>query len=186
MEKMKQIPDFANFYITPKGQVYTTQITHLNKYGELKKLKSTQNNRGYFRICLMVNKKRYYKSIHRLVAETYLGATPETEVTHIKYDLSDNSVENLLCTNRSVICKRSFMRGREKVWLGKKESDHAGSKPVQQIKNGVVVNTFGSILEAEKKTGISKDRISRICNGCYAGHYKIDPDGYTWKFNEKA
>lgn len=188
MKDMKPIKGFANYYITPDGEVYTTRITHIHKHGELRKLKQGAHTHGFYRVTLISGRKYYSKNVHRLVAETYLGATPKTKVTHINYDLSNNSVENLLCTNMSVVAKNSFVRGREKIWLGKKESKHTAAKPVQQIKNGVVINTFGSILEAERKTGISKDRISRICNGIYAGHYKIGPNDCVWKFckNYKA
>lgn len=183
---MKLINGFDNYYITEDGKVFTNRITHIHKYGDMRRLKTSINGRGYVRVSLKDKRnKTYTRNLHRLLAETFLGATKDTLVTHIDGNLKNNKLENLLCTNRSDICIRAFKRGRKKIWLGKHGNQHPSCKrAVCQIKNGVVVNIFDSIADAERETGISRDRIIRICSNKYQGHYKIRPDDYIWKYKE--
>jgi hypothetical protein len=57
---------------------------------------------------------------------------------------------------------------------GKTGESHPNSKKVQQFKDGIFINEFGSMREAERMTGICNVRISEACkNG------KI-VNGYSW------
>lgn len=51
---------------------------------------------GYFEVLLSVNKQKYYKKVHQIVAEVFLGEKPEgCVVDHINRNRQDNRVENL-------------------------------------------------------------------------------------------
>lgn len=86
---MKEIKDFPGYFVTEDGIVYST------KHNKLKELKK-QNNQGYYSVYLEKDKKQYRKSIHRLVAETYIP-NPDNlpQVNHINEIRNDNRVGNL-------------------------------------------------------------------------------------------
>ncbi len=50
-------------------------------------------------------------------------------------------------------------------------------KSINQMKNGVILNTYISIMDAERQTGIKSSNISKCCRNIrnYAG-------GYQWKY----
>lgn len=56
------------------------------------------------------------------------------------------------------------------------------SKPVLQLKNGVIVKEYNSINEAAKINGFSPIAICKVCKGERKNH-----KGYMWRYkNEKA
>lgn len=52
---------------------------------------------GYFESLFSINKKRIYKKVHQVVAETFLGPKPDPSycVDHMNRNRQDNRVENL-------------------------------------------------------------------------------------------
>lgn len=75
---------------------------------------------------------------------------------------------------------------KEEVKTPGKVSKHTRKRAILQMKkdaegNNVVVNTFGSITEASKATGISHSGICKSCCGTYR-----DSGGYIWKYAESA
>ena len=83
---MNQIQN--GYYICPCGRVYS--------YKQNKFLRSHLNNNGYEMVTLRVNNNNVYKTIHRLVAETYLE-TPKTKgcIDHIDGNKKNNKLDNL-------------------------------------------------------------------------------------------
>lgn len=64
----------------------------------------------------------------------------------------------------------------------KKLSARDISKPVLQLKNGVIVKEYNSINEAAKINGFSPIAICKVCKGERKNH-----KGYMWRYkNEKA
>lgn len=81
------------YLISDSGDVYSI------KYDKL--LKPRINISGYMEIEISINKKSYYKGIHRLVAETFIP-NPEnkSEVNHIDANKQNNTIANLeWCTH---------------------------------------------------------------------------------------
>lgn len=69
-----------------------------NKVGNPRNLKLRKDKRGYCSVSLPLgdNGKYVTKLVHRLVAETFIGALPEgKETAHLNGNSSDNSVSNL-------------------------------------------------------------------------------------------
>lgn len=60
-------------------------------------LKPSVDKDGYLRYVLSVNKKKYYKHAHRLVAETFLPKKPKGDyvIDHKNRNRQDNRVSNL-------------------------------------------------------------------------------------------
>lgn len=98
---MKEIKDFSGYFITEDGRVFS-YIKKSPNGGIIdytrtpKELKPNYNNKGYCRINLYNNGKMIKKSIHRLVAETYIP-NPDNlpQVNHKDENKTNNHVSNL-------------------------------------------------------------------------------------------
>ncbi len=76
VETYKKIEGFENYSVSDFGNVRN------DKTGRI--LKSGCDTCGYLRVCLMKNKTKHFKSIHRLIAEAFL-LNPENKkcIDHI-------------------------------------------------------------------------------------------------------
>ena len=84
-----EIDGFKNYFVGTDG-IYS------EKRGKMKRLKAGINNRGYYRVNLCKDGKKYYKLVHRLIAEMFIK-NPDNlpDVDHINHDKTDNRLENL-------------------------------------------------------------------------------------------
>lgn len=89
------------------------------------------------------------KSVHRLVAETFLPNPDNLKcVNHKDEDKGNNSIENLeWCTNRYNV------------------TYSLGKKVIQLSKEGVQLGVFNSIAGASKEFNIPTTNISKCCKG---------------------
>lgn len=150
----KQIQGYENYEVSNEGQVRN------RKTGKI--LKPVKNSTGYLQVTLCKNKRKNY-SIHRLVAEAFIPNPHGYDtVDHINYDKTDNRVENLRWMSRSNNAKDgSKMRATQKVYCVELDQ------------------TFNSINEAERETGIWRSNITACCQGKYK-----HAGGYHWKYVE--
>lgn len=181
MLKIKEIDDFPEYYIAENGDIFSKKGHWPNI---MRKMKPGISKFGYYRITLHKDKKQFHKSVHRLVAQAFIP-NPENkiDVNHKNGIKTDNRVENLEWATRSENIKHSYsVLGNKpnKPWINKFGNQHNRSKTIQQIKNGKIVAEFGSLLEAERKTGIDHSSISMCCTGKRhtAGQYK-------WKYRKE-
>ena len=91
------IPNFENYTISKNGEVRKVTGTRAPRI-----MKPKIDKDGYYQIGLRKEGKKHYKSIHRLVATTYLENTCNfTDVNHKNGDKLNNNVDNLeWCTQR--------------------------------------------------------------------------------------
>lgn len=94
----KQIPNFPGYWITSNGEVFSLHqdcTGHCTGWLKLKE-KYPKNGLNYLQIGLCKNKKCYYRSVHRLVLETFVGPCPDDmEACHNNGDKQDNRLSNL-------------------------------------------------------------------------------------------
>jgi hypothetical protein len=97
-------------------------------------LKPSLNKKGYQRVYLSMKSKKYSKSVHRIVAETFID-NPENKATvnHINLNKEDNRVENLEWLTNKENMQHAFLNGvykeRDKTTI-KNLGDYA--KPKQK------------------------------------------------------
>lgn len=101
------------------------------------------------------------KRVHRLVAEAYIP-NPENKsmVGHKNNIKSDNRVENLYWTDAKENTQKAVDDG---LLVNTKGFEDSQSKPVNMYKTTTneLLDTYGSIAEAARETGIPKTTIAR-------------------------
>ena len=165
----RDVKNFEGLYkVSNDGRVFSV------KRNKILKPKVTKD--GYFEVCLFNshNNSRCYKRVHRLVAETFIP-NPEnkTQVNHKDGDKTNNCVSNLEWNTP----KENIMHGVKNGLINVIGNlDNFKGYKVSQIKNGVTLNTFNSIAEASRKTGIYRSGIEKVIKG-----KQHTAGGFYWK-----
>lgn len=99
-----------------------------------------------------INRNGEVRSEHRIIMERIIGRRLSFDevVHHIDGDKSNNSPDNLMVVSR-----------REHALIHKDQIDR--SKPVLQIKDGIIINRFPSARAASHETGIGYQNIYKCC-----------------------
>ena len=135
-------------------------------------LKQRKNNKGYYIVDIYKADKRYQFLVHRLVAMAFLpNVKGYAYVNHIDENKENNSLDNLeWCTQKY---NMNYGTCPQKIGL-------SNSKPVIQLdKNNNFVNEYISIIEAQRKTGISNGSIG----DCLHKRRKT-AGGFKWKYKK--
>ena len=187
MEEWKPIKEFEGVYdISSYGRI---RSFFNNRYGicdNPKIINGSLGKNGYYTVSLFnpLTQKRTKMLIHRLVALTFIKNTEgKGFVDHINTIRTDNRVENLRWVTRLENNRNVNTVSKIKKWSMAYMATHRGSnnpcaKPVSQYAiDNSLVGTYGSLVEASEKTGISLRKITHNVNGeqKYA-------DGYIFKF----
>lgn len=162
------------------------RVCRFHKHTPPRILQPHLNTHGYVQVCLSKGEVRKFCTVHRLVATAFIpNPQNKDQINHIDGNKLNNSVNNLeWCTAKeniqhaiTVLHKHSSLglslTGNRNPLKGK---NNPKSKPVFQIKNGIIIAEFESTNEAFRQTGIR--HIFECCNGhkqySHAG-------GYQWK-----
>lgn len=165
MEVWKDIKDYEGLY-----QVST--------YGNIRNCRKNKNNvlykslRTYYGVKLSKNNIKEFKSIHRLVAETFIQ-NPEnkTEVNHKDGNKLNNKVDNLEWCNHSENQLHAYKNNLQKP---------TKISPVSKFDlQGNLIKSYFSIKEA-KEDNKNCSKIGECCRG-----KRKSAGGYFWKYNFK-
>jgi hypothetical protein len=76
--EIKIIRDFSDYAVSQEGDVFRIVSRVKNDHSPIEpyKLKTGMAD-GYIRICLSKNGKSYYRSVHRLVLDAFVGICPD-------------------------------------------------------------------------------------------------------------
>lgn len=105
MIEYRRHKEYGRYFISSKGEVFSARKNWA-------KLPSTKNNKGYNYVTIFHEGKSMRKSIHSLVAGTYLDYSGD-QVNHKDLNKDNNSVENLeYCSMSYNLRHRNFGKKR--------------------------------------------------------------------------
>lgn len=184
----KEIKDYPNYVVNEKGQIFRKEVKYINNGTEcIRKKKEcipVSNGIGYLQVNLSHNGIWKKKSVHRLVAETFLGKQPNMEVNHKDGNKQNNCVENLEWVTHSENIKHAINNGllkhsrikeeRECLNCSKKHYNSSfcseeccrtyKAKNIPQKQEIYdMMNYFKSFTEVSRKYGVSDVTIKRWC-----------------------
>lgn len=162
IEIWRDVIGFEGLYLVSNlGNIYS-------KYS--KKLLKPKNNKGYYNVTLFNGGKRYYKIVHRVVAEAFIpNPNGFDEINHKDEDKTNNHADNLEWCNT----KYNLNYGNRRV----NAAQHT-KKPILQCDlDGNVIKEWCGAIDASKELNISYKGISRCANGL-RNKYK----GFKWIF----
>lgn len=146
MEQWKQHSRFSDYEMSTEGNIRNIKTGRI--------LKTTINEKGYERVCLRKDKKQYIRSVHRLIADTFIdGDHSDMNVTHKNDIRTDNRIENLEYATRSELDRKAFDRGTR--------------KPPRQVRVRVIETgeEFESIRQCARVLGLNQSEICKCVNG---------------------
>lgn len=182
MEEWRDCKGFEGFYqVSNEGRVRSIAVWNakhnkvcLRKHPVLKSIETTKD--GYKRVLLSYYGNHHHCAVHRLVAQAFIPNPNNFPcINHKDENQANNISENLeWCTwkynsNYGTLPQRISDRQRN--------SPDLSIAVNQYTLNGVFVNTFPSMKEAERQTGIDSTMIGRVCKG--KSKYA---KGYLWKY----
>lgn len=112
MEQWKGVPNFDGYEVSDKGRVRSFRRRSYQNNGKGHILKPVISNKGYEQVSLYKDKKQYQKSIHRLVAESFIP-NPENKrtVNHKNCVKTDNQASNLEWATSSENVSHAYANG---------------------------------------------------------------------------
>lgn len=184
MSKSFKIKNFPDYYVTDSGDIYSRHSDEFNNpLGRFKKLKPKKDRYGYLCVDLRTKGTHHHRTIHRLVAETFIP-NPENkpQVNHKNGIKTDNRVQNLewMTGSENVLHRFRVLHQTPPKGYTKKGKDHWRTKIVQQIKDGEIIAEYYGALEATNATGACATGICLCCNG-----KQETCGGFQWKYKDK-
>lgn len=174
-EIWKDIKGYEGIYqVSNKGRIKSLGN---NKNRKEKILKQNHVCEDYLAVYLNKYGKRKAFRVSRLVYMHFIGDIPEgMQVNHIDENKNNNDASNLNLLTPKDNCNWGT---RNKRMTNSLLNRIDLSKPVLQINkiDNSVVNEYKSIMDASRKTNISKSCISSVCN-----NKTKEAGGYIWIF----
>lgn len=153
------------YQVSNLGNVRSLNYNKTKKIQHLKKV--VNNKRGYLAVGLSKKGIFKIKTVHRLVAETFISNPNNLpQVNHIDENKLNNSVTNLeWCTNEYNI---NYGTRKERI------SEKKGRKIIQLDKDDNIIKVWNGTCQASRELKINEGNIWEACNNKRktAGKYK--------------
>ena len=180
-EIWKDVPDYIGLYqVSNTGKIRSCSKMRGPVNLQPRILKTRPNKHGYLQITLINNYGRKTWDLHRLIALTFIpNMDGKPCIDHINTIRTDNRVENLrwVTYSENALNPLTIEKQRNKIgpMAGRYGYLHPCSRNVRQYnKDGEFICEYGSIEDAQRKTGINN--IWR----CLSGKRKT-AGGFLWK-----
>ena len=151
---MIPIPGFEDYAISIEGDIYRVSYSdkgNQGKYTLPHKLKPKLDRYGYHKVVLSVNRKLFYRTVHRLVAETFVpNPNNLPQVNHIDGNKTNNAITNL-----------EWVTNRENVLHAHSTGLHKGNRTKVILKKDNETIHFDSITEGSKFLNHDRDCFTR-------------------------
>lgn len=180
-EIWKAHPEYAGIEVSTFGNVRTldkvTSSENRTWFTKGRVLKQYKNNRGYLQVKIKIDGKWTTKSVHQLVAQTFIqNPNNMLEVNHKDCDRTNNNAGNLnWCTHQENIAYRDK--------LGHTARNNAPKSPVYAINLVTLeVSRFPSQMEAGRSLGILYQSIYKVLKGRInqtGGYWFVRDDGHA-------
>ena len=147
-------------------------LVECKRKGKILKPKMKQN--GYYSVCLRCNNQKYHYLLHRIVAEAFIP-NPENLpcINHKDEDKLNNKVGNLeWCTH-----KYNSNYGTRKDRIRDYNLKNIMTPIIQYDMDGNVINTYESLSEAERLSGLAAADIAGVCKG-----RRLSTHGFIFKY----
>lgn len=168
METYKPIKNFDGYYeVSNYGNCRSVErvVIATNRVIKFKQkqLKAAITNANYRFVVLCKNGISKPFTIHRLVAIAFIpNLLNKKEVNHIDGNKNNNTVENL----EWVTASENMKNANDRIGVYKKGINNPRSTPVIKTdKNGIYINSYGSINEAAQKNNCGAGHISECMRG---------------------
>lgn len=179
---------WKDIYGFPYYQVSTLGRVRSFKWGKEKILKPKKTNNGYLQVGLCKNGKRYWKCIHRLVAEAFLeNPNNLPQVNHINENKElnfvwvnddgsiDESKSNLeYC---SMEYNQNYGTHQQRSAAARLNHPILSKQVLQYSLNGELLNEFSSTMDVQRQLGFRCSHIGECCRGEYNTAY-----GFIWRY----
>ena len=130
-QNIKKVVGFDGYYVGDDGVVYSSKKNGGND-GLLYPMHLKEDKDGYLEVGLYLNKKRYFRRVHRLVAEAFIPNTKHLpQINHKDGNVKNNCVDNLeWCTCQDnllhsfrVLHRKPFITTAKAIRLTNKETN---------------------------------------------------------------
>lgn len=172
-EIWKEIPGYPDYEASNKGRIRSkNMLVKRSKQGNFYKkgrlLKPRDNTYGYLVIAL----NRQINKVHQLIAKTFIpNINNYPYINHKDGNKVNNCVENLEWCTARYNAIHAIQNGLNNV-----------RKPVLQYDlDNNFIKEYPSMLDVQRKTGITTGNISTVCNG-----NRNTAGGYKWKFKKQT
>ena len=166
---IKQYPNNGELFVSDNGKVYRK-----NKNGIYEEYCLWRDSTGYLQFSYRNNGKRYYKRVHRIVAETFIPNPLDLpQVNHKDGNKLNNCVDNLEWCNNSQNTQHGYDNG---LYHSNKRQHKV--KAIDKVTHNE--QTFASIREMYSQLHINRKTTTAILKGeKLSNNYK-----YTFEYIE--
>lgn len=186
-EIWKEIPGYEGLYaVSTKGRIKSLDRDILYSNGRVthyqeKLLSTNKDSKGYLKVHLCdKDKNQKHLFVHRLVALTFIeNPNNYPNIDHIDTNPLNNCVENLRWTTQyenmqNELTKLHLSKASKRIHEEKRSWN---CKPIVQLKNGILINTYSSIQEAAKINNFNYSCIQKCLSKRQQKH-----KGFTWMY----
>ncbi|AGO47322.1 HNH homing endonuclease [Cellulophaga phage phi19:1] len=146
-EKYYQVSDLGN--VRSKDRVVNFDDGRIRTFKGVLRKPTLNKKRGYMYITFNISQKRKTMSVHRIVAESFLGIREGLVVDHIDGDRLNNKLDNLQwITSRMNVCKSKTSKGLTGVSWHKLNNKFISNITISGKK--IHLGYFDSEVEANK------------------------------------